>query len=116
MTGEPWCFLTGDPRRAPAPRQLARPTLTPVEILLWLVPTVLMTGAAMLVAGWAGRERSTSDRKSEQAKERFAVAIQKKLPESSVARPRPARDRSTGIAVRKPHPARRRTDDTRRSA
>jgi len=71
-----------------------------VEILLWLVPTVLVTGAAMLVAGWAGRERTTSDRKSEQAQVRFAEAIQKKHPASSVSRPRPARDRSTGIAVR----------------
>lgn len=99
-----------------------------MEILLWLVPTCLVTGAAMLVAGWAGRERTTSDRKADRAQERFAEAIQKKLPASSVSRPRPPRDRSTGIAVRPSRPAqhetqgatqsdaRRHPDDSRRSA
>jgi hypothetical protein len=86
-----------------------------VEILLWLVPTVLVTGAAMLVAGWAGRERTTSDKKSEQAAIRFAQAIEKKLPASSASRPRPVRDRSTGIAVRPSRPTSS-PDGTRRSA
>ncbi|MEP6817166.1 MAG: hypothetical protein ABI873_16620 [Marmoricola sp.] len=88
-----------------------------MEILLWLVPTVLATGAAMLVAAWASRERTTSDRKSEQAQERFAEAIQRKHPASSLSRPRPARDRSTGIAVRPSRSqARASGDDTRRLA
>jgi hypothetical protein len=90
----------------------------PVEILLWMVPTVLVTCAAMVLAGWAGRERTTSDRKSEQAQARFAQAIQKKHPAASVSRPRPPRDRSTGIAVRpsRSAPSPSRNGDTRRSA
>ncbi len=86
-----------------------------MEILLWLVPTVLVTGSAMLVAGWAGRERATSERQSELAQERFAKAIQKRHPAASLPRPRPVRDRSTGIAVR-PSRSARPAGDTRRSA
>ena len=35
-----------------------RPSLTRVEILLWLLPAALATGIAMAVAGWLGRERA----------------------------------------------------------
>lgn len=83
-----------------------------MEILLWLVPTLVVTGAAMLVASWVGREHTVSDRKSERAQLRFAEAIQRQHPASSLSRPRPPRVRSTGIAVR---PSRS-SDHTRRSA
>ena len=84
-----------------------------VEILLWLAPAVVVTAGAMVVAAWAGRERHESDRRSEAAKERFAAAIQRDHPASTLARPRPVRDRSTGIAVR---PSRAGSADDRRSA
>jgi hypothetical protein len=84
-----------------------------VQILWWLVPAFLVTCAAMAVAGWAGRERRESDRRSEAAQERFAQAIQREHPTAHVSRPRPVRDRSTGIAVR---PSRSGSVDDRRSA
>ena len=84
-----------------------------MDILLWLVPSVLVTIGAMLVAGWAGRERHESDRRSEAVQERFAAAIRRDHPASTLARPRPVRDRSTGIAVR---PSRAGSADDRRSA
>ena len=71
-----------------------------MEILLWLAPAVVVTAVAMAVAGWAGRERRESDRRSEAAQARFAAAINRDHPASTLARPRPVRDRSTGIAVR----------------
>ena len=84
-----------------------------MDILLWLVPAVLATIGAMFVAGWAGRERHESDRRSEAAQERFADAIRRDHPASSLGRPRQVRDRSTGIAVR---PSRAGSADDRRSA
>ena len=84
-----------------------------MEILLWLAPAVVVTAVAMAVAGWAGRERHQSDRRSEAAKERFAAAIRRDHPASTLARPRPVRDRSTGIAVR---PSSAGSADDRRSA
>ncbi len=84
-----------------------------VDILLWLVPAILVTSGAMAFAGWAGRERHESDRRSEAAQERFAEAILRDHPAGTVGRPRPVRDRSTGIAVR---PSRSGSVDDRRSA
>jgi hypothetical protein len=63
-----------------------------VEILLWLVPAALTTSAAMLVAGWLGRERTVTERQEEHAQERFARAIQTRLPTSSVSPARPVRE------------------------
>jgi hypothetical protein len=74
-----------------------------VEILLWLLPTVVVTCAAMAWVSWIGRERPERAR-SEAEQERFAQAIMRPIPDER--RPR-QRERSTGVAVRR---------DTRRSA
>jgi hypothetical protein len=71
-----------------------------VEILLWLVPPVVVTVVAMVWVGWLGRAgRGEVDR--EVAVRRLAEAMQRepKRPAAYAART-PARDRSTGIAVR----------------
>ena len=70
-----------------------------MEILLWLVPSVVVTAVAMLWVGWAGREgRGEVDR--EVAVARLAAALTKESPVRRGAEPRPPADRSTGIAVR----------------
>ena len=51
---------------------------------MWLAPAVVVTAVAMAVAGWAGRERHESDRRSEAAKERFAAAISRDHPASTL--------------------------------
>lgn len=76
------------------------PTLEFVEILLWLVPPLVVTGLAMLWAAWAGRPEKDPRDRSEAAYERFAAAIAKEHPGAAFARPVVQRDRSTGIAVR----------------
>lgn len=93
-----------------------------VEILLWWLPPIVVTVGAMVWVGWAGRARSAEPDRSEAAQERFRAAIQRELPAAAreVRAVRPARERSTGIAVRpsqRPAPtARDRADETRRSA
>lgn len=85
-----------------------------MEILLWLVPAAVVTGIAMLWAGWAGRPRSEQTQRSDADQARFARAIVKEHPGARRPRPVAPRDRSTGIAVR---PSRRPSgDETRRSA
>ena len=79
-----------------------------MEILLWLLPAALITGVAMVWAGWIGRERPERAR-TEAEQDRFAEAILRPLPPAARNRPRP-RERSTGVAVR------RTSDPTRRSA
>jgi hypothetical protein len=77
-----------------------------VEILLWLVPSVVVTAVAMLWVGWLGREgRGEVDR--EVAVRRLASALEpdtkrrrRRRPSPGYAVPPPERDRSTGIAVR----------------
>ncbi|SEC71942.1 hypothetical protein SAMN04489844_2850 [Nocardioides exalbidus] len=74
-----------------------------MEILLWLVPAVVATVVAMLWVSWAGRDgRGEVDR--DVAVERMAKALAKELPAGARRTPprgpTPARDRSTGIAVR----------------
>ncbi|GAA1931576.1 hypothetical protein GCM10009737_36930 [Nocardioides lentus] len=70
-----------------------------MEILLWLVPSAVVTGLAMLWVGWWGREgRGEVDR--EVAVARMAQALRRESPARYAARPAPARDRSRGIAVR----------------
>lgn len=69
-----------------------------VEILLWLLPSAVVTVVAMCWVGWAGRDdRGEVDR--EVAVARLARALQKDAPVRYAART-PARDRSSGIAVR----------------
>ena len=75
-----------------------------MEILLWLLPAAVATGAAMLWAAWAGRAgRGEVDR--EVAVRRLAGALEPdqrrmRRPAPGYAAPRPEQDRSTGIAVR----------------
>jgi hypothetical protein len=75
-----------------------------VEILLWLVPSVVVAVAAMLWVAWAGREgRGEVDR--EVAVRRLAAALEpdprgRRRPSPGYAASSPARDRSTGVAVR----------------
>ena len=51
-----------------------------MEILLWLVPAAVVTGIAMLWAGWAGRPRSEQTQRSDADQARFARAIVKEHP------------------------------------
>jgi hypothetical protein len=76
-----------------------------VEILLWLLPSAVVTCAAMAWVGWVGRERPERQRSAAE-QERFAQAIMRPMP-AERRRPR-QRERSTGVAVRR--------DQTRRSA
>ncbi|WP_284533805.1 hypothetical protein [Nocardioides sp. T2.26MG-1] len=75
-----------------------------MEILLWLVPSVVVTVVAMLWVAWAGREgRGEVDR--EVAVRRLAAALEpdprrRRRPSPGYAVPTPDRDRSTGVAVR----------------
>ena len=70
-----------------------------MEILLWLVPTGIVTLLAMLWVAWLGREgRGEVDR--DVAVERLAGAMQREHPAARTPRPAAPRDRSTGIAVR----------------
>jgi hypothetical protein len=75
-----------------------------VEILLWLVPSAVVALAAMAWVSWAGRDgRGEVDR--DVAVERLGRAIAKELPAGTRRTSAPARDRSTGIAVRPSHGA-----------
>ncbi len=76
-----------------------------MEILLWLLPSVVVTVVAMLWVGWLGREgRGEVDR--EVAVRRLAAALEpgtgrrRRRPAPGYAAPAPDPDRSTGIAVR----------------
>ena len=75
-----------------------------MEILLWLVPSVVVTVVAMLWVAWLGREgRGEVDR--EVAVRRLATALEgeprrRRRPAPGYAVERPDPDRSTGVAVR----------------
>lgn len=70
-----------------------------MEILLWLVPSALVTLVAMLWVSWLGREgRGEVDR--DVAVSRLAAALQREHAAARRQRPEAPRDRSTGIAVR----------------
>ena len=74
-----------------------------MEILLWLVPAALVTVAAMVWVSWIGRDgRGEVDR--DVAVERLGKALGKELPAGTRRAAAPARDRSTGIAVRPSRP------------
>lgn len=73
-----------------------------MEILLWLVPAVVVTLAAMAWVSWVGRDgHGEVDR--DVAVERLGKALAKELPAGTRRTSAPARDRSTGIAVRPSH-------------
>jgi hypothetical protein len=80
-----------------------------VEILLWLLPSVVVTCAAMAWVSWIGRGRPQRER-SEAEQERFAEAIMRPIPDER-RRQRP-RERSTGVAQRRSDQRR----DTRRAS
>jgi hypothetical protein len=85
-----------------------------VEILLWLVPSLLVTAAAMAWVTWLGREgRGEVDR--DVAVERLAKALAKDHPTGRRTPPERVRDRSTGIAVR-PTSRQGGSDPTRRAS
>jgi hypothetical protein len=79
-----------------------------VEILLWLVPSLVVTLVAMLWVAWLGREgRGEVDR--DVAVRRLASVLEPdarqrgrrtRRPAPGYAAEPPVRDRSTGIAVR----------------
>ncbi len=91
-----------------------------MEILLWLVPPMVVTVLAMLWVSWFGREgRGEVDR--DVATARLAAAMRRDHPGLNRQTRAPARDRSTGIAVRPSRTAatgaiHSHGDDTRRSA
>ena len=73
-----------------------------MEILLWLVPSVVATLAAMAWVSWTARDgRGEIDR--DVAVERLGKALAKDLPAGTRRTTAPSRDRSTGIAVRPSH-------------
>jgi hypothetical protein len=69
-----------------------------VEILLWLLPAVVATAAAMVWVSWIGRDRPERDRTPAE-QERFAQAVMRPVPDEG-SRPR-QRERSTGVATRR---------------
>lgn len=84
-----------------------------MEILLWLLPSVLVTGVAMLWVGWLGRAgRGEVDR--DEAVRRMGAALERttrverrearRLRRGLVPEVTP-RERSTGVAFRSPRPA-----------
>ena len=86
-----------------------------MEILLWLVPAVVVTVAAMVWMSWVGRDgHGEVDR--DVAVERLGKALAKELPAGTRRTGAPARDRSTGIAVRPSHGAAPRGERTRRAS
>ena len=86
-----------------------------MEILLWLVPSGVVALAAMAWVSWAGRDgRGEVDR--DVAVERLGKAIAKELPAGTRRTSAPARDRSTGIAVRPSHGAGPGAGTTRRAS
>ena len=86
-----------------------------MEILLWLVPTAVVTVAAMVWVSWVGRDgHGEIDR--DVAVERLGKALAKELPAGTRRTTAPARDRSTGIAVRPSHGSAPASERTRRAS
>ena len=86
-----------------------------MEILLWLVPAVVVTVVAMVWVSWISRDgRGELDR--DVAVERLGRALAKDLPAGTRRTAAPARDRSTGIAVRPSHGAGAGNSATRRAS
>ena len=86
-----------------------------MEILLWLVPAVVVTAVAMAWVSWVGRDgHGEVDR--DVAVERLGKALAKELPAGTRRTAAPARDRSTGIAVRPSHGTAPTDERTRRAS
>ena len=86
-----------------------------MEILLWLVPAVVVTAVAMAWVSWVGRDgHGEIDR--DVAVERLGKALAKELPAGTRRTAAPARDRSTGIAVRPSHGTAPTDERTRRAS
>ena len=86
-----------------------------MEILLWLVPAAVVTVVAMLWVGWVSRDgRGEVDR--DVAVQRLGKALAKELPAGTRRTSAPARDRSTGIAVRPSHGSAAASERTRRAS
>ena len=86
-----------------------------MEILLWLVPAVVVTAVAMAWVAWVGRDgHGEVDR--DVAVERLGKALAKELPAGTRRTAAPARDRSTGIAVRPSHGTAPTDERTRRAS
>ena len=86
-----------------------------MEILLWLVPAVVVTVVAMVWVSWISRDgRGEVDRGV--AVERLGKALAKDLPAGTRRTAAPARDRSTGIAVRPSHGSAPSGGSTRRAS
>ena len=86
-----------------------------MEILLWLVPALVVTVVAMVWVSWVGRDgHGEIDR--DVAAERLGKALAKELPAGTRRTTSPARDRSTGIAVRPSHGSASTGDGTRRAS
>ncbi|GAA5117250.1 hypothetical protein GCM10023339_27680 [Alloalcanivorax gelatiniphagus] len=86
-----------------------------MEILLWLVPSLVVTALAMAWVSWVSRDgRGEVDR--DVAVERLGKALAKELPAGTRRTSAPARDRSTGIAVRPSHGAATGGDTRRRAS
>ncbi len=86
-----------------------------MEILLWLVPALVVTVVAMVWVSWVGRDgHGEIDR--DVAVERLGKALAKELPAGTRRTTSPARDRSTGIAVRPSHGSASTGDGTRRAS
>ncbi|WP_307861961.1 hypothetical protein [Nocardioides sp. SYSU D00065] len=86
-----------------------------MEILLWLVPSAVVTLVAMAWVSWVGRD-SHGEVDRDVAAERLGRALAKELPGGTRRTPAPARDRSTGIAVRPSHGRAAAEDATRRAS
>ncbi len=85
-----------------------------MEILLWLVPALVVTVVAMVWVSWIGRDgHGEVDRAV--AVERLGKALAKELP-AGRRTTSPARDRSTGIAVRPSHGSASTGHGTRRAS
>ncbi|MFC7362274.1 hypothetical protein [Nocardioides astragali] len=86
-----------------------------MEILLWLAPALVVTVVAMVWVSWVGRDgHGEIDR--DVAVERLGKALAKELPAGTRRTTSPARDRSTGIAVRPSHGSASTGDGTRRAS
>lgn len=84
-----------------------------VEILLWLLPSVVVTCAAMAWISWVARDRPERERTTAE-QERFAQAIMRPLPDEH--RRVRAREQSSGVAQRRDVVLPEAPPDTRRTA
>ncbi len=86
-----------------------------MEILWWLVPSVVVTVLAMLGVGWLGRaNRGAVDRDAAVA--RMGEALRTRHRGLERRTPPTRRERSTGVAVRRSSQVSRPAADERRSA